>query len=158
MCPSPAADETMSAETRTFEVDRDAGKIDDWIEMVGRRWGENQRTIFGARLCVAELAANVIEHGIAKSGRGHIIVTLTRLSDGIGIEFMDSYARFDPTGGAIAKQPASIDSATVNGRGLLLVHAYSAELAYRHDGIYNRVTLRIESRARDPIGHSGEPL
>jgi phosphoserine phosphatase RsbU/P len=136
----------MAAQTRTFGVDRaDARKIDEWIDMVGRQWGEGQSTVFGARLCVAELAANVIEHGIARSSRDHMIVTLTRRGDGIGIEFLDSRARFDPTAVAIAKQPDSIDSAAVGGRGLMLIRAYARDLAYHSDGIYNRVTLRIKS-------------
>jgi anti-sigma regulatory factor (Ser/Thr protein kinase) len=145
--PSLTANENMTAETRTFEVDRDdAGKIDEWIETVGRRWGENQRTIFGVRLCIAELAANVIEHGIAKPGRDRIIVTLTRCSDGIGIEFLDSRARFDPTSAAVLEQPGSVHSVATKGRGLMLIRAYAKDLAYRYDGTYNRVTLRIGSR------------
>jgi anti-sigma regulatory factor (Ser/Thr protein kinase) len=137
----------MTAETRTFLVDReDIGKIDDWIVTVGQGWGDDQRTIFGARLCVAELAANVLEHGIAKSDRDHMIVTLTRCSDHIGIEFLDSCARFDPTGWAIPERSDSLESVAVTGRGLMLIRAYAKEFAYRSDGTYNRVTLRIESR------------
>jgi anti-sigma regulatory factor (Ser/Thr protein kinase) len=141
------ANREMTVETQTFGVDRaDAPKIDAWIETVGRRWGENQRTMFGARLCVAELAANVIEHGAAKADRDHIIVTLTRCRDGIGIDFLDSCAPFDPTGTAIAEPSASVDFAAIDRRGLALIRAYSTELAYRHDGMYNHVMLRIESR------------
>jgi anti-sigma regulatory factor (Ser/Thr protein kinase) len=145
--PSPAAAENMTAQTRTFRVDRDdVRRIDEWIETVGRHWGESQRTVFGARLCVAELAANVVEHGVAKPGRDHIIVTLTQCDDGIGIEFLDCRAQFDPTGTATAERPGSLDAAAIRGRGLMLLRAYAKDFAYRNDGAYNRVTLTIKSR------------
>ena len=87
-----------TTETRIFEIDRnEVARADEWIEALGRRWGESPRTIFGARICVAELFANVIEHGIAKSDRDRITVTLARRHDGIGIEFLDTCARFDPS-------------------------------------------------------------
>jgi anti-sigma regulatory factor (Ser/Thr protein kinase) len=144
---SLTTDEGMTAQTRIFDAARDdVVKIDEWIETIGRRWGENQRTVFAARLCVAELAANVIEHGGAKPGRDRIIVTLAKCADGIAIEFQDSCARFDPTVETIAERPDTIESAAINGRGLMLIRAYAKEFAYRHDGTYNRVTLRVGLR------------
>ena len=96
---SPSAPNDIPVtETRVCEIDRgEVAKVDEWIEAVGRKWGESERTTFAARICVAELFANVIEHGNAKSDRDHITVTLTRRHDGIGIEFLDTCAPFDPT-------------------------------------------------------------
>jgi serine/threonine-protein kinase RsbW len=138
----------MSAvETLTFDAARqEADRIDTFIETTGRRWGADPKTIFSARLCVAELFANVIEHGGATSGRDRIIVTLARRRDGIGIEFLDSGAPFDPTAFRLAEKPDSIDAAAINGRGLRLIRAYAGEFAYRHDGTYNRITLSIAPR------------
>ena len=136
-----------AAETLTFEAEpKEVERIDAWIETTGRRWGADQKTIFGARLCVAELFANVIEHAGAKSGHDRIIVTLARRGEGIGIEFLDTCAPFDPTAFAIAQKPDTIDAIAANGRGLMLIRAYAREFTYRHDGTYNRVTLVIEPR------------
>lgn len=145
---APAADaiEATAEETLTFEAERaEAGRIDAWIETVGKRWGTDEKTIFGARLCVAELFANTLEHGGAKSGRDRITVTLARRRDGLGIAFLDTCAPFDPTAWAIAEQPDSIDAVTASGRGLRLIRAYAAEFAYRRDGTCNRITLGIKS-------------
>jgi anti-sigma regulatory factor (Ser/Thr protein kinase) len=141
---------TVETETRTFAAGRgDIGAIDEWIEGVGRRWDASARTRFRARICVAELAANVIEHGVARSDNDHIIVTLSRSGDGIAIEFMDAREPFDPTLTPVAAQgalePASIESAAIGGRGLGLVRAYAKDVSYRRDGRYNRVTLKIKS-------------
>ena len=135
------------AETRAFDIDRtEVARVDEWIETLGQRWGASQRTIFGARICVAELFANVIEHGNATSGRDRITVTLARRHDGIDIEFMDTCARFDPTAVAAPVQGNSIESATIGGRGLMHVRAYAKEFTYRYDSSGNRITLRIGAR------------
>jgi anti-sigma regulatory factor (Ser/Thr protein kinase) len=134
--------------TRMFGIDReDVAAIDAWVESIAARWGESERTVFRARLCIAELAANVIEHGIPQSGDDNIAVGLRRTRDGIEIEFADSRAPFDPTGKTGPGQPAgldaSLDAILPGGRGLMLINAYATHFTYRRDGIYNRTTLRI---------------
>ena len=144
--PAQPPSDTPATETQSFDVDRrEVERLDAWIEAVGQRWGAGEKTIFGARLCVAELFANVIEHGVATSDRPRVTVTLARRPDGIGVEFVDSCARFDPTAVAAPAQGDSIESATIEGRGLMLVRAYAKELAHHHDGSGNHVSLRIEA-------------
>jgi len=133
-------------ETRVFEIDhREVVRADEWIEALGRRWGESQRTMFGVRVCVAELFANVLEHGVGKSDRGRIKVTLARRRKGIDIEFRDTCGHFDPTTITAPVQNNSIESATIGGRGLMLVRTYAKEFTYHRDSSGNRITLRIEA-------------
>jgi len=136
----------VAVESRTFRVSTDdVGAIDSWIEQVAAQWGESERTVFRARLCIAELAANVVEHGIARSDRDRIVVTLRHLGDGIGVEFLDSCGPFDPTVAAVAAGAASIESVSDGGRGLMLVRAYAHDISYSNDGTCNRITLKIKS-------------
>lgn len=138
--------DVLVTETRGFEAKPDeADKIDTWVETVAARWDVDQRTVFGARLCIAELFANALEHGRAKPGHDRIIVTLERRGDGLGIEFRDSCPPFDPTAHPMAEKSDSIDTVAINGRGLMLVRAYAAEFSYRYDGACNRVTLSMKS-------------
>jgi len=139
------------AETRTFGISAgEIGALDCWIEAVGARWGASRRTVFRARLCVADLAANVLEHGVAKANAGpdRITVTLDRCADGIKIEFVDTRGPFDPTRAVAAAPAASLESADPRGRGLRLLQAYARDLAYSRDGARNRVTFRIASDGR----------
>ena len=132
--------------TRTFGVSAHAVvAIDDWVLQVATRWGESERTVFRTRLCVAELAGNVLEHGGARSGDNLIVVTLRHLGDGIGVEFLDTCARFDPTGEIDATDAASIESLRPGGWGLRLLHAYATDLSYRRERGRNRVALKIRS-------------
>lgn len=135
-----------AVQTRTFGVSSDeVGAIDSWVEKVAARWGESERAVFGARLCIAELAANVLEHGGSRSGGDHIIVTIRRLDDGIGIEFLDSREAFDPTAKAVATKSAATKCAGAGGLGLMLLQARADDLTYFNDGTYNRVKLKIKS-------------
>jgi anti-sigma regulatory factor (Ser/Thr protein kinase) len=134
---------SAAAEIRTFGVStQDVTAIDNWIEQVAAGWRASERAAFKARLCVAELAANVLEHGGPKSDGDHIVVMLSRAGDGIEVEFLDSLRPFDPTAEpATAKFPPS----EKGGRGLVLVQAYADELSYSNDGTYNRIKLKIKS-------------
>ena len=136
-----------AVETRTFGINVDeVTAIDRWVEQVGAEWDQSERTIFGTRLCLAELAANVLEHGVAKPGADHIVVTLHRCRDGIGVEFLDSRAAFDPTSEIVAKTPAPTGSAAEGGRGLMLVRAYADE-----PDLFQRRRLQSHE-AEDQIG------
>lgn len=115
--------------------------IDTWVEQIGNSWGLSERTVFGARLCIAELAANVLEHGITRSKDDQITITIDRTIDGIEVEFLDSRARFDPT----AAQSSAEESDNGGGRGLLLLRAYAQDLSYLADVDCNRTTFKIAS-------------
>ncbi len=135
---------TGEAQRRTFPLDPgNLREVDEWIETVGRKWGTSPRTVFRTRLCVAELAANVIEHGGSTPDHDYVIVTLTRLNDGIDVEFLDTGAPFDPTCTVTFERPLSLEAAAIGSRGLMLVRAYTRSLLYTHDGRYNRTTLSI---------------
>jgi serine/threonine-protein kinase RsbW len=141
---APAALDQL--ETRVFGVSRDeVAAIDDWLEQIGARWGVDERTMFGARLCIVELAANTLEHGVAASGEDHTIVTARHGPLGIELEFLDSRAPFDPTAKPARLRHETLESADAGGRGLSLIHSYADKLTYSHDGTYNRVRLTIKS-------------
>ena len=127
---------------RTFQVNLgEVGDIDAWVESVAVESGATERAAFMVRLCIAELAANVLEHSVSQSTSDHIVITIKHLADGIGIEFLDSRGVFDPT----SKPLVEPDPSNGGGRGLVLLQAYADELTYTHDGSYNRVKFKIKS-------------
>jgi serine/threonine-protein kinase RsbW len=133
---------SAATETRTFGIGtQDVTAIDAWIEQVAAKWSANARSVFRARLCVAELAANVLEHG-SPGPDDRIVVTLCNVGDGVEVEFLDTLKPFDPT---TASPTAKTQPSEAGGLGLKLVHAYAEELSYSNDGTYNRVKLKIKS-------------
>jgi len=143
----PTLSGNPATERRTFAIDAAAvAQVDEWIATVGQRWEVGEQTTFAARLCVAELFANVLEHGAAKPGGGDVIVTLTRRADGLGVAFSDPGMPFDPTTAVMPEQGNSVASATVSGRGLMLLRAYARDLAHHHDGAGNHLTFWVVAR------------
>jgi anti-sigma regulatory factor (Ser/Thr protein kinase) len=133
-------------ETRSFGMsESEVVAIDRWLEDVFACWDASERATFGARLCVAELAANAVEHGVASTDADHMVVTVRRRSNGIELEFLDSRAPFDPTGRARIAGAQCVKSEVPGGYGLTLLHAYAAGLIYSYDGTYNRVRLTVSS-------------
>lgn len=131
-----------AAQIRTFGISAsEVTAIDAWIEEIASRWGTNERVAFNTRLCVAELAANVLEHGQASSDEGdHIVVTLRQAADGLEIEFLDSLGPFDPTVPTTGPKPLPSET---GGLGLMLIQSFAKELSYANDGTYNRVRFKI---------------
>jgi sigma-B regulation protein RsbU (phosphoserine phosphatase) len=131
-------------QTRTFRVaPDDISTADAWIEGVGRDWGLAERTTFGARICVAEIAANMLEHGAVRAEPARFAVTLRRRDSGFEVEIADSGRPFDPTTALEHPRGNAIESAHIGGLGLRLVRSYASEITYRYDGLCNRLTLRI---------------
>jgi anti-sigma regulatory factor (Ser/Thr protein kinase) len=134
--------------TRIFRVTPDGiSAADAWIEEVGRDWGIAERTAFGARICVAEIAANVLEHGggVEPNEPAQLGVTLTRRGSGLDVEITDSGRPFDPTAAAELPLSDSIEAAHIGGLGLRLVRSYASEVTYRHDGACNCLTLHLRT-------------
>jgi len=115
--------------------------IDTWVEQIASNWGLSEEAVFGARLCIAELAANVLEHGVTRSSDDQITITIDRMSNGIEVEFMDSRERFDPT--APLSLPEESDSS--GGRGLVLLRAYARDLSYVAYPDHNCTRFKITS-------------
>jgi len=134
-------------QSRTFRgTPKDISAADAWIEEVGRHWGIAERTTFRARVCVAEIAANVFEHGSPPPAE--FAITLHRRGDGLDVEIIDSGRPFDLPAAPEQELPRSLESARIGGLGLHLVRSYAEDMTYRHDGIYNR--LRLHLRAAGP--------
>jgi anti-sigma regulatory factor (Ser/Thr protein kinase) len=125
---------SSEGQTRTFRVTpAEISAADTWIEEVGRRWGLAERMAFGARVCVAEIAANVLEHGSACAEPVQLAVTLRRSNNGLDIEITVPNPPL----------PKTIEAAQVGGLGLRLVRFYASELTYRHDGVCNHLLLHF---------------
>jgi anti-sigma regulatory factor (Ser/Thr protein kinase) len=134
----------VDGQSRTFRVTpEEISAVDTWIEEAGKRLGIAERTTFRARVCVAEIAANVLEHGSAAAEPAEVGVTLRPRGNGLDIEITDSGRPFDPTTTPEHPLPESIETTEIGGLGLHLVRSYASDIKYRHDGVCNRLTLHL---------------
>ena len=138
MCPSA---------TRTFDARPDQlAEIDDFVAAFGSANALPEPVVFRARVCAAELAANVLEHGGARPeiDKMTVGVSADSASGTLSMTFTDTTAPFDPT------RPEAISDLSagdrVGGRGLKLVQNLSSSRSYRHDGAHNIVRLEFIDR------------
>ncbi len=130
---------TAAAEARAFGTTPDAvSGMDRWLERTGKRWSIDERMAFRARVCISELAANVLEHGHIAAGVGRIRIELRHKPPILEIEMSDPGEPFDPT-----MAPPDADRDRIGGRGLRLVHSYAHKLSYRRARDRNIVTLEF---------------
>jgi anti-sigma regulatory factor (Ser/Thr protein kinase) len=131
---------------RAFAANQQSvGVIDKWIAEIARGAGLDDRTAFAARLCIAELANNVVQHGRVTPD-DQITVTIHPSRERLDIEFQDTARAFDPT--SVSGRPAHSE-AYEGGRGLMLIRSYASDLRYWHDGRSNHVKLTFQSYDRD---------
>jgi anti-sigma regulatory factor (Ser/Thr protein kinase) len=123
---------------------RSVSSIDDWVMAIAVDLGIDGRTAFAGRVCIAELADNVIEHG-SPAADDQIVLSIGTTDGAMNIEFQDTVRAFDPTT-IVGRPPHS--EAYEGGRGLMIVKSYSDTLEYWHDGHRNNVKLRINPSNR----------
>jgi anti-sigma regulatory factor (Ser/Thr protein kinase) len=127
-------------EARDFPVAQQAvAEMDRWIEEVGQRWGIDERILFRARVCVSELAANVIEHGCAQATDEPIRIGLRCRPPAFEIEFSDPGREFDP----FLAQSIQPDDERVGGRGIKLIRSFASASSYRRVSGRNVITLQL---------------
>jgi anti-sigma regulatory factor (Ser/Thr protein kinase) len=129
--------------TRTFAAGPDGvAAADSFLDEFGHINGVAERVVFRARVCVAELAANVLEHGQAGPDTDSFTVTIGwDGSSMLDLEFTDTSRPFDPTRPEAV--PADLGIETTGGRGLRLLQGLATRSQYRRDGKLNRVNLQF---------------
>ena len=132
--------DAAAGETRSIVATADCiCELDDWIERTGVSWRLPADVVFRARVCVAEIAANLIEHGRARAEGDEMTVLLRPDGTGLEIEVTDTGRAFDPA--APAAGTASADG--LGGRGVRLLRAYARAMSYRREADHNILRLRV---------------
>jgi len=144
--------EAAAAETRSYIATPDrVPEIDSWIEEAGSAWRLADDVVFRARVCVAEILGNLLEHGRARPDGDDIRITLRASPPALELEISDSGRPFDPTARAAAAAAAPVPDA-LGGRGLRLLGAYASGMAYQRAGERNVLSLRVAPTPRPAPG------
>jgi anti-sigma regulatory factor (Ser/Thr protein kinase) len=132
--------DAAAAETRSIIATADGiSELDGWIERIGASWRLADDVVFRARVCVAEVAANLIEHGRASPDGDRITVVLFQDGAALAIELIDTGRPFDPT----APVAGTSSPHGLGGRGLRLLRAYAGAMKYHRDAGHNILRLRV---------------
>jgi anti-sigma regulatory factor (Ser/Thr protein kinase) len=117
-------------------------ELDDWIEAATAGWPCGE-ALLKARVCVAELAANLMEHGCDASSPARLGVRLEPLGKDIRLELSDDGRPFDPTQWRPAAARETLQTAAIGGRGLRTVHGLAREMRYERRDDRNHLSLLV---------------
>ncbi len=112
-------------------------RLSEWVDAQVAAFGLDDHTAYALRLCIEELAGNVLLH--AGAAALHISLEAPPLT----LLIEDDGPRFDPSALAEPSLPVSLDDARPGGLGLLLTRRYARAMAYERDGGSNRVTVSL---------------
>ena len=112
-------------------------RLNAWVDDRVAALAPSDAEAYALRLCVEELAGNVLLHGAAAALR----VTV----DGPPLRLLveDDGPGFDPRAVPKPVLPGSLDEAQPGGLGLLLTRHYASGLTYERVGGWNRVQVAL---------------
>jgi serine/threonine-protein kinase RsbW len=120
--------------------------VDDWVERLASQWGVDGDTAYKARLCISELAANLIMHDDKTPGPT-FVVTLVRNGRDASVEFTDNGNPFDPTA-STAHEPSAAGTPRIGGLGLHLIRSYASRVVYKREIGQNHTRLDFVGRGQ----------
>ena len=108
-------------------------RAQSWVEGLANQIGLSEKARYAVRLCLEEALTNVILHGY-KNEPGHPVLIQYRFSsDMLSFAIEDKAPPFNPVdalSSAIGPEPASLESLTLGGNGIRLLHQFAGSLTY----------------------------
>jgi anti-sigma regulatory factor (Ser/Thr protein kinase) len=122
-----------------------------WIEGIAADRGVPGDVVFAVQLCSEELIANIVRHGGSASPR--IEVGLGIFADRVELTVDDDGRPFDVAAAVPHRIEGPLEDVRPGGLGIHLIHSFSDALAFRREGMGNRIvaTFKLPS-ATQPGG------
>lgn len=114
----------------------------EWAQARAAECNMDADTLFAVQLCVEETVTNVVTYAFDTTSRPPVIALSAWYENArFRVEVMDNGTPFDPISMQSPGREGTIENATIGGRGLRLIRAFTKAIEYRHDGEFNRFTL-----------------
>ncbi len=121
--------------TRVEEIVRLADAVDEVL-------AERPDLAFATNLCLEELIANIIQHGLRGADDRFIQVRINSSEEWLEIILKDDAPQFDPFAEApLPDLEASIDDRPIGGLGVHMVKTMMDDVRADYDGSGNRIVL-----------------
>jgi anti-sigma regulatory factor (Ser/Thr protein kinase) len=131
------------AQCRDFIADAQGlAVLDDWLESATAGWSCRE-SVLRARVCAAELAANLMEHGLGPQGAARLKVSIACEGSDVRLELEDDGRAFDPTQWRPSREKQTLRTAPIGGRGLRTVQGLARELRYQRRNDRNCISLLV---------------
>lgn len=122
--------------------------LDAWLRDQTTRAGTNAAVVGDMRLCLAEVATNIVSYGSAAPESLRVTVRLTADASHIAAEIEDNSFRFNPLARPAAEKITSLADSHIGGFGIELVRSTASLVRYDHLDGHNRLTIRCGGEER----------
>ncbi|TVQ84595.1 MAG: ATP-binding protein [Chromatiaceae bacterium] len=144
--PETLQEVTLVIENRLSELAR----VERWLAETVAAWSIPERAAFALDLVMNEAVTNVVNHAYRDTGVREIRILLRHTDDWVEIEVSDDGEAFDPFAVPVVAAPTDLEQASIGGRGIHLIKAFTDDRDYRRVAGRNHLRLRIETS--DPSG------
>lgn len=135
--PAAAAPDRLTVANEVGELHR----VAEWLERAAAHFGWPARTIFKLDLVLNEVLPNIISYAYPGRGLHHIHLKLEDHPEHVTLEICDDGIAFDPFAETRGPDNSSLETASLGGRGIPLIVAFSAARDYARIGQTNRLRV-----------------
>lgn len=121
-------------------------RVAAWLEQATAHFNWSPRTHFKLDLVLNEALPNILHYAYPERGRHHIHLRLEDGPEQVILEIRDDGIAFDPFAELHVPDNASLETATLGGRGIPLMIAFTAAREYQRIGRSNRLRLVLTKR------------
>jgi anti-sigma regulatory factor (Ser/Thr protein kinase) len=130
-----------------FCIDNTADGYELATQLLGQRltaWKVGERVRYVVELALEEMLTNIIRYAFLDGGTHVIEIRMRREPGTVRLEFEDGGRAFDPAERDASAAGGALDTATIGGRGILMIRNLTRSMRYeRRDG-RNHLELVID--------------
>jgi serine/threonine-protein kinase RsbW len=116
-------------------------EIRNFVALIARRGGFNEREIYSLQLAADEAASNIIEHAYEGIPDGFLDLACDLQPDALVIVMRDHGKSFDPSRVKKPNLKANLSERQIGGLGLYLMRKLMDEVHYESSGGINTLTM-----------------
>jgi anti-anti-sigma factor len=124
---------------------RDVPRLGDWIDGIEERCVLSSRTAFALRLCLEEIAINIVSYAYDPGAEGLIEIELRCEGQVVEAVLRDRGRPFNPLTHAALPVATNLDEAQIGGVGISLVRHFAKRLSYERVGESNNLTIMFDA-------------
>jgi len=116
-------------------------RLASWLEQMARHYQLAERTAFKLDLVLNEALANIISYAYPDQLSHDILIRLEDRDDYVLLEIVDDGIAFNPFAIDLLPEQLSLESSSINGRGIHLIKSFTDAQEYQR--INNTNTMRV---------------
>lgn len=119
-------------------------KIEKWVVEFSNQANLSERDTFSLDLVLNEALINIISYGYNDDKEHTILIRVKHSPSEIEVEIIDDALPFNPLNAQPIETGQTLETASIGGRGILLMKKYCNKLSYRYSEQKNHLFLSID--------------